>query len=50
MDSVLSVCWCVHYLQPENEDDDRRNWRFKCDTLDEMNQWVESFTNALRVR
>jgi hypothetical protein len=40
----------MHWLQPESDGDDRRVWRFKCDTLDEMNQWVDAFATSLKVK
>mmetsp|Transcript_15107 Transcript_15107/g.22725 ORF Transcript_15107/g.22725 Transcript_15107/m.22725 type:complete len:406 (+) Transcript_15107:142-1359(+) len=35
-------------LKPEREEDDRRTWRFRCDTLDELTAWVSAFDSALR--
>ena len=36
-------------LQPESDDDDRRLWRFRCDTVDEMQTWMEAFAVAVKM-
>lgn len=36
-------------LKPESDDDDRRLWRFRCDTVDEMNAWMDAFAIAVKM-
>jgi hypothetical protein len=33
-------------LLTTDEDDDRREWEFRCDTLEETSMWSEAFQNA----
>mmetsp|Transcript_27981 Transcript_27981/g.47271 ORF Transcript_27981/g.47271 Transcript_27981/m.47271 type:complete len:408 (+) Transcript_27981:107-1330(+) len=36
-------------LKPESDDDDRRLWRFRCDTVDEMKAWMDAFAVAVKM-
>lgn len=36
-------------LKPESDDDDRRMWRFRCDTVDEMKTWMDAFKAAVKL-
>lgn len=36
-------------LVPQDPDDIRKTWKFRCDTLTEFNRWVEMLTAALRL-
>ncbi len=36
-------------LVPIDTDDIRKTWKFRCDTIAEFNNWVDVFTNALRM-
>ena len=36
-------------LIPTEQDDIRKSWKFRCDTLNEFNDWIEKFSNALKV-
>lgn len=36
-------------LRPESDEDDRRMWRFRCDTVDEMKTWMDAFTIAVKM-
>lgn len=34
-------------LTPEDDDDERKGWSFRCDTAEEMQAWSDCFTDAL---
>jgi hypothetical protein len=36
-------------LIPEDRDDERKIWDFKCDTLDELNEWSKVFNEAIEL-
>ena len=36
-------------LVPSVRDDDRKIWNFKCDTLDELNDWSHTFNDAIKL-
>lgn len=35
-------------LIPADPEDDRKAWKFRCDTIHEFHHWIECFTKALR--
>lgn len=37
----------IFELRPDREGDDRRVWKLMCDTLDEMNLWINAFNEAI---
>lgn len=36
-------------LVPSGKDDERKAWDFKCDTLDELNDWSHAFSDAIKL-
>lgn len=36
-------------LVPSSKDDERKVWDFKCDTLDELNDWSHAFSDAVEL-
>ena len=36
-------------LVPSSKDDERKAWDFKCDTLDELNDWSHAFSDAIEL-
>ena len=36
-------------LVPSGKDDERKAWDFKCDTIDELNDWSHAFSDAIQL-
>lgn len=47
VEGVLEDDLFMLYLNPLDEDDERRPWEFRCDTKQELEEWVMAFRNVL---
>ena len=50
----LTSCVCIpsffmppYRLYPTDPGDERRTWDFKCDTLNELNEWSQAFSESI---